>query len=472
MIRSLKYLCKKNNCQDNLENDLKIIETFGTARTTNLPIPIKKILLACTEIPPEAHMQITSAFQRFTDEAISKTVNLPENTNLEEIASIYTQAYDLGLKGISVYVDKSRNFQPKPLTRSLTTEIQNNPLYFQDIIYGEITVPSSFQSLLYAPIMQRLKNIHQNGIDYLIDPKRSATRFEHSLGVMHLVSLLNGSVEEQVVALLHDISHTCFSHFIDVIFDNKEQNYHEKIRRDFLNRSELKSILMNLKIDLSRIEQNDFFPIVKAKSVDLSADRLDYFLRDSVHMNLISVAEARSVINNLVVIDHIIHCVDEDTARFIFEKFIALNQDVYFNEKFEGAALVFKFIIKQLFKEKFLKETDFMESEAGIIQKIKQSKYRKLFLNINPNISVEKRHCAYDVFSMSRKLRYIDPRIAACGGKRLTDIRPDTKKRLNEYLSLPSRVYYHIPILSEYNFECGEHDVILTSPAKLPSKAV
>ena len=50
------------------------------------------------------------------DEAISKTINLPEETTSQEIASIYLKAYEAGLKGISIYRNNSRFFQPKKLS--------------------------------------------------------------------------------------------------------------------------------------------------------------------------------------------------------------------------------------------------------------------------------------------------------------------------------------------------------------------
>src|SRR5690606_37043919 len=112
-------------------------------------------------------------------------------------------------------------------------------LCYQDPIYGTITIPKQLHGLINSAPLQRLKKIHQNGIDYLIDARLRATRFEHSLGTMHLVRLLKGSFSEQLAALLHDISHTCFSHVVDVVFDNQKQNHHEKIRENFLQQSNL-----------------------------------------------------------------------------------------------------------------------------------------------------------------------------------------------------------------------------------------
>lgn len=63
-------------------------------------------------LTPEAHLAIQSAVQPYIDNAISKTINLPENFPLEKLANVYTQAYELGLKGCTV-------FRPNPVTGSV-----------------------------------------------------------------------------------------------------------------------------------------------------------------------------------------------------------------------------------------------------------------------------------------------------------------------------------------------------------------
>ena len=59
---------------------------------------------------------MTITAQKAIDESISKTVNLPEQTTPQEIAAIYKKAYAAGLKGISVFRNNSRSYQPKKLS--------------------------------------------------------------------------------------------------------------------------------------------------------------------------------------------------------------------------------------------------------------------------------------------------------------------------------------------------------------------
>lgn len=76
----------------------------GTLETLpGVPSQVQSIFRTALEIPPESHLQIQAAFQRHVDNAVSKTVNLPESATVETVADIYQRAWELGLKGVTVY---------------------------------------------------------------------------------------------------------------------------------------------------------------------------------------------------------------------------------------------------------------------------------------------------------------------------------------------------------------------------------
>lgn len=100
-----------------IEEVFKVISNTGSVQNTNLPNEVKQIFLTSLELPASAHLSMVASAQKFVDEAISKTVNLPQNSAVKEIVDIYKQSYDLGLKGITIYVDGSRTAQPKPLSK-------------------------------------------------------------------------------------------------------------------------------------------------------------------------------------------------------------------------------------------------------------------------------------------------------------------------------------------------------------------
>ena len=63
------------------------------------------------DVSPSFHLMHQSVFSRYVDNAVSKTINMPESATVEDIKSIYEQAWRMGLKGITVYRDKSRGYQ-------------------------------------------------------------------------------------------------------------------------------------------------------------------------------------------------------------------------------------------------------------------------------------------------------------------------------------------------------------------------
>ena len=115
----------------------------------------------------------------------------------------------------------------------------------KDSIYGEFIIEPVLEELINTKEVQRLKNIHQGGASYLVNPDWNVTRYEHSIGVMLLIRIMGGSIQEQIAGLLHDISHTAFSHVVDFALENKDENYHEKIFENIIENSMIPYILKN-----------------------------------------------------------------------------------------------------------------------------------------------------------------------------------------------------------------------------------
>ncbi|MEG0440261.1 HD domain-containing protein [Solibacillus cecembensis] len=289
-----------------------------------------------------------------------------------------------------------------------------------DKIYGKFEIEKVLEDLIASKPMQRLKGIHQGGASYLVNEKWNETRFDHSVGVMLLIKKLGGSIEEQIAGLLHDVSHTAFSHVVDFVFDNKKEDYHETIYKSVIINSEIPTILEKYHYKYEDILFDDSrWTLLEQPAPELCADRVDSTLRDMYEYGHISLKDIQTFLSDLTVIEGKMYVQSIEIAEWFVETYYKEVIGFFMDPlNIYGNDTLAKTLRLALDKE-VIKLDDFLGEDDELIEVIKSSKDKEIqehFRRLNQNVKVQEDITNYD-FHRKNKIRLIDP--AVFNGKEL-----------------------------------------------------
>jgi len=299
---------------------------------------------------------------------------------------------------------------------------------WHDRVYGDVRVddPDLLQ-LIACPTFQRLRGIRQAGPSVFAFPFKTVTRFEHSLGVFLLLRRLGAGLQEQVAGLLHDLSHTAFSHAVDFVILSEDQAHHEGLKPRFLHRPDIAAALGRMGLKPESFLDDSVYPLLERSLPWLCADRLDYYLRDSRSCNVSTPAGVERTLNALVVVDGVIGFNSLAVAREVEAGYGEMNRlwwsgpvEAFIYNEFAEA-------LREAMRLGSLTQDDMLGDDEHVLACLRAAKSPKITEILRQIREVQPEDLANYVPRVTPKVRWIDPPVLVEGSmRRLSEISPET----------------------------------------------
>lgn len=287
-----------------------------------------------------------------------------------------------------------------------------NGIKLEDKIYGEASFENKiFEELLSAPSVKRLKGISQQGIPEEYYNKKGFSRYEHTLGVIIILNKLGATEEEQVAGLLHDVSHTAFSHVIDWIFgDPNVESLQDENLLKFITDSEINEVLNKYNLSAKKLSELEDYELLDKEIPNLCADRLDYSLR---HFPL---STAREIFEDLSVENNNIFFKSEELAKVYGNLFLDLQVKNWGSVDNTLRYYLLSEILKYALEKDIINESDMWQDDQYVLKLLKNADDEK----ISKGLKLLKSKHFEDIKTSStlkikKKFRYVDPSVLKSG---------------------------------------------------------
>ena len=300
---------------------------------------------------------------------------------------------------------------------------QSCPTIIVETVWDNQVVISDplLEALIEDDVMQRLHFIDQSGPIRYFGLVPAFNRYEHSVGVLALLQKTGASLSEQAAGLLHDTSHTAFSHLGDHLLGqhNQEKSYQDIVHLEFLHQANVEQLTLPYGITLEQLEP-DIYAALEQPLPHLCADRIQYVVHTGVMFNQISIEDARVIINDLSFENGLWFFNSKDVAR----TFSQLS--LHFTKEFWGSS--WNFVFYEYFAE-ILKRA--LELNIISIKDIKFGRDHEIMTSVQASIDpficegLKNLENIYEIFTVTTfeegdlrvkpKCRAIDPQVKIDG---------------------------------------------------------
>ena len=283
---------------------------------------------------------------------------------------------------------------------------------YTDRIYGETEITEQvIQDIMASDAMQRLKKVNQYGASFYRFTHLTTNRFEHCVGVYLLLRKFNATIEEQIAGLLHDVPHTAFSHVVDFVFGGSTMGtFHEEFHKEVVMNSAIPEIIERHGFSLDELLDKHKYHLLERDLPDMCMDRVDYFFRDLVTDNIITLDEVNPILDNIVRVEDQLAFEDQSTARVLADKYREGDLKLWGHPLQAALYHLFAEAIKIALFENIITFKDLFSVDEVVYKKLAESKHPKIVENLEmvPRIKVKEDPNHYD-FHIKTKVRIIDP---------------------------------------------------------------
>jgi uncharacterized protein len=310
-------------------------------------------------------------------------------------------------------------------------------MLIRDRIHGdfEITDPLAL-ALIATPAFDRLKRVCQFGIPDRYFFKNGYSRFVHSIGVYVFLKKFGAPEKECVAGLLHDVSHTAFSHLVDWVIEGntKKEDYQDSVHLSVLKQPDIADALRKYGLTPEEMADYHSFGLLEREIPDLCADRIDYSLRQ------MEENDAKRYLAKMISREGEIVFSDVATARGFAGDFLSLQVEDWAGYEACTRYEILSGVLKEALAAGDLVFDDLKTDDDQVLGKIiatdKKDYLEALKLLEKKDLSLLPKNEKPAI----RKFRYVDPKILFDDKLvRLTEIDPAFKSRLEEARKINSQ---------------------------------
>lgn len=319
------------------------------------------------------------------------------------------------------------------------------------------------RQLMRSSCFRRLEKIDQSGPAFLYRFVPPFTRASHSLGVWQILKRQQCNLAEQAAGLLHDTSHTAFSHLADYLFAESMQEavtvgYQDTVHLRYLRRQNLNPLLAKYGLKLEDLDPDKgTYLTLEQPLPDICADRLEYNLHTALITHKMTKEEVRKVLKNAKFKDGKWFFLDKDSAEALGKLSLDFTQNFWASHTNISINKHFAVIVNRALEKGLLTKDELFTTDDIVLKRLeplRSDPFLQPFWTYCPNLVINSNqngplslppklpNIPYKTVHISPKFRGINPLVMTEAGlQRLTEISDSFRKSYEDVQQWCQRGY-------------------------------